>query len=181
MNEALKWKLIAGFLLVFIAGGLTGAFVAATTTRHYLFGAGHHGIAAQRMRERLKSELDLTPEQTAKISPIIDKAAAQLEQIRKDTARRVRDVFADTHNQIASDLTPEQRTKLERMRKRHHRMIRRSHHRHGPPPPDSLPPPDPTTKRSNRVEPGESPLDPVSLDSSTGSAVTTPARPPTYR
>ena len=140
MNEALKWKLIAGFLLVFIAGGLTGAFVAAATTRHYLFAAGHHGITADRMRERLKSELNLTPEQTAKISPILDKAAAQLQEIRKDTAHRVRDVFASTHNQISADLTPEQRTKLEQMRERHHRMLRR-HHPHGPPPPPGAPPP----------------------------------------
>ena len=29
MNRALKWKLIAGFLLVFAAGGMTGAFVVA--------------------------------------------------------------------------------------------------------------------------------------------------------
>ena len=143
MNEALKWKLIAGFLLVFIAGGLTGAFVAAATTRHYLFAAGHHGVSAERMRERLKSELNLTPEQTAKISPILDRAAADLQQIRKDTAHRVRDVFANTHNQIAADLTPEQRTKLEQMRERHRRMLRHPHHRHGPPPPDAPPPPEP--------------------------------------
>jgi len=27
MNRALQWKLIAGFLLVFVAGGITGAFL----------------------------------------------------------------------------------------------------------------------------------------------------------
>jgi Spy/CpxP family protein refolding chaperone len=140
VNEALKWKLICGFLLVFIAGCLTGAFVAAATTRHYLFAAGHHGITADRMRERLKAELNLTPEQTAKISPILDKAAVQLQAIRKDTGQRVHEVFATTHNQIAADLTPEQRTKLEQMRERHHRMMQR-HHRHGPAPPPGAPPP----------------------------------------
>ena len=131
MNSALKWKLIAGFLLVFVAGGLTGAFVAAATTRHYLFAAGHHRIAAERMRERLKSELNLTPEQMAKISPVVDKAAAQLEDIRRDTASRVRNVFADTHEKIAADLTPEQRDKLELLRRRHHHMLRRFHHKRG--------------------------------------------------
>jgi Spy/CpxP family protein refolding chaperone len=140
MNGALKWKLIAGFLLVFAAGGVTGAFVAAATTRHHLFATRHLGIAAERMRERLQAELNLTPDQLAKISPIVDKAAAQLESIRKDTARRVRDTFAETHQQIAADLTPEQRTKLERMRERHRKFM---HHHHGrdrrmPPPP---PPP----------------------------------------
>lgn len=137
MNGALKWKLITGFLLVFLAGGVTGAFIAAKTTRHHLFATSHHGIAAQRMRDRLQSELNLTPEQLAKISPVIDKAAAQLETIRRDTARRVRDTFADMHKQIAGDLTPEQRAALDQMRERHQKF-RRHHRREGrmrrPPP-----------------------------------------------
>lgn len=143
MNEALKWKLITGFLLVFLAGGVTGAFIAAKTTRHHLFATSHHEIAAQRMRERLRSELDLTPEQLAKISPVIDKAAAQLETIRRDTARRVRDTFADMHKQIGTDLTPEQRTALEQMRERHHKSMRRHHHRRDRRMPERPPPPEP--------------------------------------
>ena len=138
MNSGLKWKLIAGFLLVFVAGGLTGGFIAATTTRHFLFGGGHHP-GAERMREHLKSELDLTPEQMSKISPIVDKMAAQLEQIRTDTSRRVRETFSDAHRQIAENLTPEQKTKFDQMRERHRRFLR-GHHRHGGPPPPEPPP-----------------------------------------
>jgi len=128
MNTALKWKLIAGFVLVFIAGGVTGGFIAAATTRHYLFSA-HHGIAAERMRNRLQSQLNLTPEQVRKISPVLDKAAAKLEDIRKDTARRVHETFAEAHRQIADDLTPEQRTKLEQLHEGHHRHLHRFPHR----------------------------------------------------
>jgi Spy/CpxP family protein refolding chaperone len=133
MNNALKWKLIAGFVLVFVAGGLTGAFVAAATTRNYFFDASHHDVAAERMRERLKRELDLTPDQLTKISPVIEKTVAQLESIRKETAHRVRETFSDAHRQIEADLTPEQKVKFERMRDRHHRMMRRFHRRHGTP------------------------------------------------
>jgi len=35
MNSALKWKLIAGFLLVFIAGGATGVFVTMAIGHHF--------------------------------------------------------------------------------------------------------------------------------------------------
>src|SRR5256885_4240099 len=121
MNSALKWKLIAGFLLVFIAGGLTGAFVAAAWTRHFVLMMPHHPMAAETMRERLQAELKLTPEQTRKISPIIDKATAQLEQIRIETGRRVHETFADLHREISADLNDEQRAKLEQMRHRHQR------------------------------------------------------------
>ena len=140
MNRALKWKLIAGFLLVFLAGGVTGAYVAAKTARHYMFAVSHHGLAAQRMRERLQTQLDLTPEQAAKITPAVDKAAAQLEDIRKDTARRVRATFDEVHRQIGNDLTPAQRAKLEQMRQHHHRMLRRHHHGAGAPPDEGPPP-----------------------------------------
>src|SRR5438132_1590315 len=43
MNSALKWKLIAGFLLVFLAGGATGVFVSAATAHRFLFGPHRHG------------------------------------------------------------------------------------------------------------------------------------------
>jgi Spy/CpxP family protein refolding chaperone len=132
MNSALKWKLVAGFLLVFVAGGVTGAFVAAATTRHFFFTAPHHGLAAERMRARLQAELNLTPEQMKKISPIIDRTGAQLEQIRMETTRRVHETFADSHRQISEDLTPEQKAKFEQMRQRRQRWMHRMHRREAP-------------------------------------------------
>lgn len=133
MNSGLKWKLIAGFLLVFLAGGVTGGFIAATTARHYFFAGRHHAVAVQRMRERLKHELDLTPEQEAKISPIIDKTVVRLEDIRKDTGRRVHQTFADAHQQIAANLNPQQQAKLKQLQQRHHHMMGRFHHKQDAP------------------------------------------------
>src|ERR1700746_2653949 len=100
MNRALQWKLIAGFLLVFIAGGMTGAFFGAAYARHLFFEFHQPGVMGIRMRDRLRTELNLTPEQVAKISPIIDKTAAQLREIRRDTARGVRETIAEGHTQI---------------------------------------------------------------------------------
>ena len=125
MNSALKWKLIAGFVLVFLAGGATGVFVSATTA-HYFFGAHRHGFAAQAMKNRLQWQLRLTDEQMAKISPIIDKTAAQLRDIRRNTARRVHETIAEAHRQMAVNLTDEQRQKLQQIQERH----RRRHHGH---------------------------------------------------
>jgi Spy/CpxP family protein refolding chaperone len=135
MNRALKWKLIAGFLLVFLAGGLTGVFVGASHERPFFFKFHHRGDISERMRERLRRELDLTSEQVAKISPIIDRAAAQLQQMRRDTGQRVREILNETHRQIAPTLTDEQRQKLQRMKERHRRRHRhRSSHEFTPEP-----------------------------------------------
>jgi Spy/CpxP family protein refolding chaperone len=54
----------------------------------------------------------------AKISPIIDKEGAQLEEIRGDTGRRVREIFAEAHREIRPILTPEQQQRLQQMEER---------------------------------------------------------------
>ena len=89
MNRALQWKLIAGFLLVFVAGGITGAFVGGSYARYHFFELRHPERVGGRMKDRLRAELNLTPEQLVKISPIFDKTTAQLRDIRRDTGRRV--------------------------------------------------------------------------------------------
>lgn len=127
MNRALKWKLIVGFVIVFLAGGMTGVFVSASFAHHFFFGP-HRGMMSERMRNRLRTELRLSDEQVAKISPIIDKAAAELDAIRLETGKRVHETFAEAHRQIAADLTPEQRAKLQEIEARHRRWF---HYAHG--------------------------------------------------
>jgi len=75
------------------------------------------------MKERLRAELNLTPEQVAKISPIIDKTGAQLEEIRGDTGRRVRETIAEEHREIRPILTPEQQQRLQQMEERRRRWM----------------------------------------------------------
>jgi Spy/CpxP family protein refolding chaperone len=79
------------------------------------------------MKQHLRAELSLTPEQVAKVSPIIDNAAQQLQEVRRGTLKRVREIMAEAHRKIALNLTDEQRQKMEQMKERHHRW----RHRHG--------------------------------------------------
>lgn len=138
MSRALQWKLILGFVLVFVAGGMTGAFFGASHARHIFFEGHRGGMMSERMRNHLRRQLNLTPEQIAKISPIIDKTAAQLEQIRRDTGRRVHETFAEAHQQMAAHLTDEQRVKLQKIESRHRRGHR--FHELQPSPTDSVRP-----------------------------------------
>jgi Spy/CpxP family protein refolding chaperone len=139
MNRALQWKLIGGFILVFIAGGITGAFFGGLHARHLFFEFHHPELIAARMKERLRTELNLTPEQVAKISPIVDKTAAQLKQIRRDTGRRVHQIMTEAHREMAVNLTNEQRLKLQKIEERH----RHRFHSHGlrEPAPEASPTP----------------------------------------
>jgi Spy/CpxP family protein refolding chaperone len=128
MNRALKWKLIAGFILVFVAGGISGAFLGGLYARHLFFGFHQPEQIGARMKDRLRAELNLTPEQVAKISPIIDKAALQLREIRQETARHVHETIAEAHRQMAVNLTDEQRQKLQQIEERHRRWRHREFH-----------------------------------------------------
>jgi Spy/CpxP family protein refolding chaperone len=128
MSRALKWKLIAGFLLVFIAGGATGVFVTMSAGHRFMFPQHPPGAAARAMKMRLQWQLRLSEEQMAKVSPIIDKAGAQLEEIRGDTGRRVRDIITEVHRKIAPILTPEQQQRLRQMEERRRRWFQNRQH-----------------------------------------------------
>ena len=140
MNQALKWKLIAGFILVFVAGGISGAFFGGLYAHHLFFGFHRPELIGARMKERLRTELKLTPDQVAKISPIIDKTVAQLRDIRRETGRRVHETIAESHRQMAANLTDEQRQKLQQIEERHRRW---RHHRFPQEPPPESPPATP--------------------------------------
>jgi Spy/CpxP family protein refolding chaperone len=127
MNSGLKWKLIAGFLLVFIAGGATGVFMTMAIGHHFMFAQHAPGVVAQTMKNRLRWQLRLTDEQMAKISPIIDKTATQLAEIRGDTGKRVRDVIVESHKEIAQYLTPEQQQRLKQVEERRRQWMQQHH------------------------------------------------------
>ena len=135
MNKSLRWKLILAFVLVFLAGVACGFF--GTVHAHYFFARMDSESMAQHMKQRLRAELKLTPQQMQQISPIIDRAASQLKTKREQTMRDVHEIFEQTHRDMQPFLTPGQRTRLEELEKRHrHLLHRHGFMAHGAPPPD---------------------------------------------
>src|SRR5207248_11798373 len=113
MNRALQWKLIAAFILVFVAGGISGALLGGSYARHHFFAFHRPELIGGRMKERLRTELNLTPEQVAKISPIIDKTTLQLRDIRRATTRPGHETIAEAHRQMATNVTDGQPQTLQ--------------------------------------------------------------------
>ena len=136
MNNSLRWKLTLAFVLVFLAGAACG-FFGAFHVRHF-FARMDSGSMAQHLKKRLRAELKLTPEQMQQISPVIDRAASQLKTKREQTMRDVHEIFEQAHRDMQPFLTPEQRTRLEELEKRHRHLL----HRHGSMAPGPLPSPD---------------------------------------
>jgi len=142
VNGSLRWKLIAGVLLAFLAGGMSGFFFATMHARHVFVEFHQPGLVSMRMREHLRQQLNLTPDQERKISPMVEKMAAQLEQIRSETGDRVRKTMQDAHHEMEGVLTEEQKKELAQMEERH-RTWHLHRGMHPPPPEDRMPPPPP--------------------------------------
>jgi Spy/CpxP family protein refolding chaperone len=133
MNNSLRWKLILVFVLVFLAGGACGFFGAFHV--HHFFARMDPGSMAKHMKQRLRAELKLTPEQMQQISPIIDRTASELKTKREQTMHDVHEIFAQAHRDMQPFLTPEQRTRLEELEKRHRHVLHgRGLMAPGPPP-----------------------------------------------
>lgn len=116
MNASLQGKLAAGFILAFLAGAAAGAFFTFYQAQNWRadFARRSHSVA-ERMRDRIKSQLNLTPDQSAKIEPILDHAVGQLLEIRAETGARVRQVMTETSQALRPVLTDAQRAKLEKI------------------------------------------------------------------
>ena len=114
MIKAWKWQLVIALLVVFLAGVATGLFAGARHA-HAVFMGHHQGPSGERMRRHLERQLRLTPEQSAQIFPIIERTAAQLDLIRRETGQRVSQTMRQAHEDMVPHLTPEQRGRLEEM------------------------------------------------------------------
>ena len=85
-------------------------------------GGHRHGGEWGNPLEHLTKELNLTPDQQAKVGPIVDQAKPQIQQIHQDAMAKTKAVMDDTMSKITPLLTPEQVQKLEAMKKAHEDM-----------------------------------------------------------
>ena len=67
--------------------------------------------------EHLSEKLNLTPEQKAKVQPIIEQAKPQIMAIRQEARQKTQAVMDNTMSQIRPMLTAQQQEKLDAMRK----------------------------------------------------------------
>jgi Spy/CpxP family protein refolding chaperone len=96
------------FLTLTSAGLIVlGGFAVVQAQGHHGGGARGHGI------ERLIEGLNLTPDQQAKVQPIINQAQPQIAAIHREAMQKMKAVVENTASQIRPLLTPEQQKKLD--------------------------------------------------------------------
>jgi Spy/CpxP family protein refolding chaperone len=114
MNQRLKVVLI--LVGVFLAGAVCGGPIALRFLRPAR-PEWNRGARPQVM-DRLSKELDLTQAQQEKIRPIVTRAQEEMQHFRRESIRNIAVVMDRMHTDVAAELTPEQRSKLEDMRKK---------------------------------------------------------------
>jgi Spy/CpxP family protein refolding chaperone len=99
---------------------------------------GHHAPNPQRQAEFLSKKLNLSAEQTAKLTPIFADRAQKFQALRQDQSltpdqrrEQMKALHQSTEQQLATVLTPDQLQQLKAMR--------HDHHGHGPRGPNGTP------------------------------------------
>jgi Spy/CpxP family protein refolding chaperone len=81
------------------------------------FHGGHGGWHQGFALEHLTKSLNLTPDQQAKVQPLIDQARPQIIAIHKDAMQKTHGIIDNTMSQIRPILTPDQQKKFDALQK----------------------------------------------------------------
>jgi len=113
MNK--PWKVILAFTGIFLAGVLVGGLVTMRLGRHIAQRLPMSEGFGPQLMGRLVTQLDLTPEQQAKIKPIVDQAAEELHELRRTTQHSSAAVLVRMQGDISALLTPAQKAKFDEL------------------------------------------------------------------
>ena len=69
------------------------------------------------MLQHLTKTFNLTPDQQAKIQPILDQAKPQIVAIRQDARQKIKAIRENARTQIRAVLTPDQQQKFDALQK----------------------------------------------------------------
>lgn len=137
------WKIVLLLVGIFVAGGVTGAFVALQVGQKTL---QRRGLPEQWGPARLRvlsERLGLSPEQVERLRPIFRRDIEDLARLRQQGFAESRRILERMERDIAAVLSPEQRARFEEfnreLRQRRAPEIRRGDRRERPPPPERGP------------------------------------------
>lgn len=112
MKTSPRWRNLLIALLIFLAGAATGSINTigwrARLENQRLQAGGLH----QSLMHLLRDELDLTPTQENRISPIIAEACEAYRQETLRAMERVNEIVARTNERVARELEPAQVERL---------------------------------------------------------------------
>lgn len=129
MNALYRYKTIIYLCAVFLTGVIAGGAVGYGLAHRTFFRPPTKNEMARHILSDLTKELQLTQEQVAQVTPLIENAAKRIHEVNQRAFNQVKEVIQSTDKELSNFLTAEQKKLLEEMHKR------RDRNRPGGPPP----------------------------------------------
>ena len=121
MNGLTKWKAAVYLAAIFLAGGVSGFFVAGKVEKQKANKAVDtkqiSKEVAMSFRDRCHARLNLTPEQAKTIDGIIERYSTKILATHEEKRTRVRQMCEERNSRILAVLTPPQAEAFEQMAK----------------------------------------------------------------
>ncbi len=109
------WKLILLLAAIFLAGGVTGAFIMMRIGRKMIAERPLPGQWAPLHMSKLAERLSLQPEQVELLRPIVHRNFEDLGRLRASCMAETQLIFVRMEREVAEKLTPEQRVKFDEL------------------------------------------------------------------
>jgi hypothetical protein len=113
MNHLTPSKVIGYLAVIFVAGGATGAVLTLSNSRDQRTQPPSIEKTCTRFQDRLITKVGLTPKQVKKLQPVFDRTSHELCAIHSRALGDAEEVIRRAHEEIAKELTPEQKTRFE--------------------------------------------------------------------
>lgn len=117
MKTLRHWKIILSLCAIFIAGGVVGSVATLRISKRATTIKPTPKDWAQATLQRLENRLKLTPDQLAKVRPIIEETSLELRTIRQSTVEETGQAIRRAHDRINELLTPEQQKRMEKLKR----------------------------------------------------------------
>ena len=115
MNKS--WQVCLVLIAIFAVGGISGGLVAYRVARRHMPLSPPPEVWGARQFDHVAQELKLTPEQQARIKPIVKRNIEEIDKLHRQSMRTVHGILERMETDIAAELTPEQRTQYEHILK----------------------------------------------------------------
>ena len=119
--KVIRWKLIAGLLLVFVLGILVGSLGTGFYLKHRLTPLIKEPRARKTfIMKRLSKELNLTSDQKTKIGPIVEQMFEKRREYYLKKRPEIKTIMDQGFAQIREELNEDQKKKLDGLREKFH-------------------------------------------------------------
>ena len=139
MSWLKHWKVILALVALFLLGAATGVVGTLKVVKRFIESRTNPERMSQSMLSEYQRRLRLTPEQAERIRPILQRTGREMWELRTEMSGRTLQVIRLAQDEIAGELTPEQREEFSQVNKE----MRERYKQAGPPGPKGKPPAKP--------------------------------------